>query len=116
MEALDIKKTLGEGSVGVVPLFQQIVRSLLMLQEPALNCRAWIVQLNGSGVPKPLHSHSFMVYAATQDEAAQHIWTIMAAMEPGTPPAGRSVALWQPAPQHQQPDGPVRPGIQTVMG
>jgi heat shock protein HtpX len=115
LAAFDLKKTVGKGGAGPLPLMHRIFAQLVMLEEPALNCRAWIATLAGTGGPAPLARHSFMIYATSSRDAEQRFRKVLAAMEPGSPPLLSNAILWCQAPKEQQPDGPVRPGVQGFL-
>jgi hypothetical protein len=115
LAAFDLKKTVGKGGAGPLPLMHRIFAQLVMLEEPALNCRAWIATLAGTGGPALLAQHSFMIYATSSRDAEQRFRKVLAAMEPGSPPLLPNAILWCQAPKEQQPDGPVRPGVQGFV-
>jgi hypothetical protein len=85
-----------------------------MLEEPVLNCRAWIATLNGGVGPSALNGCSFRIYAPSRSEAESRLGWLLSAMQPSTPPVLNSAIGWQMAPREQQPDSPVRPGIYAV--
>jgi heat shock protein HtpX len=111
--ALDLDRPLGENSVGPIPLVVPILQQLKMLQEPILNCRAWIASFPGKVEPAALAGVSFLIYAPNSDEAKKSLNTILSAMQPGVLPS--QTVSWKTAPKEQQPDGPVYPGIQAVI-
>jgi len=112
LAALDLLRPLGENSVGPVPLVGPILQQLKQLQEPILNCRAWIAALPRDIKPAALAGTSFLVYAPNSEDAKRSLETVLGAMQPDLPmPAIR----WSTAAKEQQPDGPVLPGIQTVF-
>ncbi len=113
--ALDVGRELGDGAVGSLALLPQILQHLLMLEEPVLGCRAWLATLNGGVGPAGLAGKSFRVYAPSQAEAERYLGSLLSAMQPGLPPVSSSAIGWREAPREQQPDGPVRPGIQGVL-
>jgi tetratricopeptide (TPR) repeat protein len=115
LQALDLVRPVGEGSAGPIPHFHQVTRQLLALEEPILNCRAWVARFGTGNVPKALASQSFLIYAPSQADAGKFVLTILGALHPGTPPVLTSAISWRLAPAHQQPDGPARPGIQAVF-
>ena len=112
LAALDLLRPLGENSVGPIPLVGPILQQLKQLQEPILNCRAWIAALPRDIKPTALAGVSFLVYAPSNEEAKKSLDTVLGAMQPELPlPSLR----WSTAPAVQQPDGPVFPGIQAVL-
>lgn len=115
LAALDIQKTVGQGGAGPLPVLRQIFSQLLALQEPVLNCRAWIASLNGGVGPAPLLHHSFMIFAVSREDAQLRLMRLFAAMQPGLPPLDCSRIGWAQAPKEQQPDGPVVPGVQGFV-
>ena len=116
LSALDISRPVGEHGVGPLPLFPRIVGRLLWLQEPVLNCRAWIASVAGNATPRALANASFMIFAPDRPEAEQHFETLLRAMRAGMPPLLPGTVSWREAPREQQPDGPVRPGVQGTLG
>jgi hypothetical protein len=84
-------------------------------REPVLNCQAWIASLNGGVGPPPLLHHSFMIFAASREDAENRLMRLFAAMQPGLPPVNPSRIGWRMASKEQQPDGPVIPGIQGFI-
>jgi tetratricopeptide (TPR) repeat protein len=116
LAALDLKRALGAGGAGPLQIFQQALGQLLMLQEPALNCQAWIATLNGGNSPAALVNRSFMIFAHGRQQAEQTLNTLLGALQPGAPPVLPASIGWRPAPREQQPDGPVRPGVQGLLG
>lgn len=115
LDALDTAKPLPEGAVGPLPLFQQILGLLVSLEDPVLNCAAWIVEFDPEAQPKALSKHSLLVYARTLSDAQQYMAVIIQAMQPDTPPAAENFTDWTKASKVQQPDGPCRPGVQSVL-
>jgi hypothetical protein len=113
--ALDVQKSLGQGGAGPLQVMHQTFSQLLALQEPVLNCRAWIASLNGGVGPAPLLHHSFMIFAVSREDAEQRLMRIFGAMQPGLPPVDSSRIGWRQAPKEQQPAGPVRAGIQGFI-
>jgi Zn-dependent protease with chaperone function/tetratricopeptide (TPR) repeat protein len=111
LAALDIKKTVGPGGAGPIHVMHQTFSQLLALQEPILNCQAWIASLNGGVGPAPLLHHSFMIFALSREDAQNRLMRLFAAMQPGLPPVDPSRIGWRQAPKEQQPDGPAVPGI-----
>lgn len=115
LAALDTERTLGEKAVGPLPLFHQITGQMLFLEEPVIGCRAWIASLNGGKSPKALANKSILIYAPARQGAEQYLNDLMSAMEPSLPPIANAHIGWTEAKKEQQPDGPVRPGIQCVL-
>lgn len=115
LAALDFNRPVGEGGVAPLPLFQAIVGQFVALQEPALGCASWIARLPANATPAAVANTSFVVYAKALEEAEQHLSVILSAMQPGIPPLTPTSIHWRPAPNPQQPDGPVRPGVQAMF-
>ncbi len=116
LAALNTKRPVGEGGIGPLPLFQRIVTQLLQLQEPELNCRAWVARLAANVSVPALANQSFMIYAPARAEAERYLNLIVGAMQPELPPVQSAIIHWHEAPRQQQPDGPCRPGVQGVLG
>lgn len=115
LSALDLSRPLGEKATSPLNVFHEVVGRLALLQDPALNCRAWVVTLTGSATPAGLANQSFLVYAAEQAAAERHFEAILGAMRKGLPPLLPGIVNWREATKQQQPDGPVRPGVQRVL-
>ena len=115
LASLNFQKTPGKGGAGALQVLHQAFAQLVMLEEPILNCRAWIASLNGGGGPPALAHHSFMIYAPSRSEAEQRLIKILGAMQPTSPPVLPSAVGWRQASKEQQPDGPVRPGVQGFL-
>jgi len=115
LAALDITRQGGKKGVGTLPLFGRILGQLLSLEDPVPNCRAWIAKLNGNTSPAVLANTSFMIYSTGRQEAEQSLRTLLDAMQPGLPPVLPTTICWREAPKEQQPDSPVRPGVQGVL-
>ena len=115
LAALDITRPVGKNGVGTLPLFGRILGQLVSMEEPVPNCRAWIAKLNGNASPAALANTSFVIYSPGRQEAEQSLRTILDAMQPGLPPVLPTTICWREAPREQQPDGPVRPGVQGVL-
>jgi hypothetical protein len=113
--ALNTERVLGERALGPLPLFHEITGQLLSLEDPVAGCRAWIASLNGGGSPKALANKSILIYAPARQSAEHYLSNLLAAMEPSLPPVSASEMGWREARQEQQPDGPVRAGIQCVL-
>ena len=115
VEALNLQRPLGDKAVGPLPLFNQILGQLLALEDPARDCRAWIAHLNGGKSPPGLENKSLLVYATSSQQAEDTLFNLFATMQPSAPPFPRSCIGWTQAGQEQQPDGPVRPGVQGIL-
>jgi Zn-dependent protease with chaperone function/tetratricopeptide (TPR) repeat protein len=115
LSALELNRPLGEKATGPLNVFHEVVERLASLQDPSLNCRAWVVSLTGSATPAGLANQSFLVYAAEQKQAEKHFETILGAMRKGLPPFLPGTVNWSEAVQQLQPDGPVRPGVQRAL-
>jgi hypothetical protein len=115
LAALDITRPLGKKGVGTLPLFGRILGQLVSIEDPVPNCRAWIAKLNGNASPAALANTSFVIYSPGRQEAEQSLRTILDAMQPGLPPVLPTTICWREAPKEQQPDRPVRPGVQGVL-
>ncbi len=115
LQALDLKKTPGKDAVGPLPLFGQAITQLLALEEPSLNCQAWLAAFLANASPSALANQSLIIFAPTQTEAEQYLETLLKAMQPGSPPPSPGSIQWSMASRQQQPEGPVRPGVQYVL-
>ena len=86
-----------------------------MLEEPVPNCRAWVARFNNQTIPAALANTGLLVYAPDRAQAEGLLKRILDAMQPGLPPpVGMSIS-WSEAPKQQQPDVPVRPGVQGFV-
>jgi Zn-dependent protease with chaperone function/tetratricopeptide (TPR) repeat protein len=116
--ALNLNQTVGEGSANTVDLVIPIFQQLRLLRDAVLGCKAWIATMSAKMVPAALANVSLLVYAASLDEAQASLATALDAMQAGAtpplPPVPGAVA-WKLAPRVMQPDGPVHPGIQSVV-
>jgi Zn-dependent protease with chaperone function/tetratricopeptide (TPR) repeat protein len=112
LAALNLQRPLGENSVGPIPLVLAILQQLKQMEEPILNCRAWIGSFPGNIQPTAVAGKSFFVYALNNEGAKKYLDTMLNAMQPGTL---TPVAFWRLASKQQQPDGPVQPGIHAVF-
>jgi len=112
LSALDLHRPIGPNSSGALPLIMPVLTRLKLLQEPVLNCRAWLVNFSGAVKSTALAKTTFMVYAPNDAEARQILQPLLEAMQPGDP---LPTTHWRLAPREQQPDGPVYPGIQHVV-
>lgn len=116
LRALDLDRPLGDGAQGPLPLFNDVIEQLLGLQEPALDCRAWIATFTRNVAIAPLANQSFVIFAPARENAEQYVHAILGALQPGKPPILPGAICWQEAPHQRQPDGPVRPGVQCIFG
>ncbi|HEV7928214.1 MAG TPA: M48 family metalloprotease, partial [Verrucomicrobiae bacterium] len=71
LAALNLKCALAEKATGPLPLFQSVLRQLLNLEEPALNCQAWIASMSRQTLPAAAANKSFLVYAPAGQEPAK---------------------------------------------
>jgi hypothetical protein len=115
MSALNTERTLGEKAAGPLPLFHHILSQMLSLEDPVPACRAWVASLNGSKSPPGLLNRALMVHAQSRQEAEGALGRLFSAMQPSIPPLATSSIGWAEAPAEEQPDGPVRPGVQGVV-
>jgi tetratricopeptide (TPR) repeat protein len=115
LAALDITLPVGKKGIGTLPLFARILGQLVSLEEPIPNCRVWIAKLNATASPAALANASFMIYSPGRLEAEESLRRLLDAMQPGLPPILPASICWREAPEEQQPDGPVRPGVQAVL-
>jgi tetratricopeptide (TPR) repeat protein len=115
LAALNLKCALAEKATGPLPLFQSVLRQLLNLEEPALNCQAWIASMSRQTLPAAAANKSFLVYAPAGQEPAKWLQDILQAMQADTTSPLATTAVWRRAPKEQQPFGPVRPGVQGVF-
>jgi tetratricopeptide (TPR) repeat protein len=115
LAALNLNCPLPDKATGPLPLFPNILRQLLNLEEPASNCQAWIASMSPQTSPAAAANKSFLVYAPVGQEPAKWLYDVLQAMQPGTPPPISTTAAWRRAPKEQQPFGPVRPGVQGVF-
>jgi Flp pilus assembly protein TadD len=113
--ALDIQQKVAEGAVGVLEILPQPLHELMLLEEPMLGCRAWIATLHGGVGPAGLAGRSFWIHAPNRVEAERHLESLLGAMQPRPNPGRAAVMAWREAPREQQPDGPVRPGVQPMV-
>lgn len=115
LSALEMKRSLGEKATGPLALFPQTIGHLLTLSDPALNCRAWVATLTGGASPDELKHQSFLVFAHDQSHAEQYFDAVLTALRKDMPPLLPGSLIWREATAKQQPDGPVRPGVQGVI-
>ncbi|MDB6026255.1 MAG: Zn-dependent protease with chaperone function, partial [Verrucomicrobiales bacterium] len=115
LAALNVDRPLGDKAVGPVVLFHQSLRELLMLNEPMLNCRAWVASFGDRASIKVLANQSLMIYALSEQEAEEHLRVLISAMQPGVPPPLPGTIRWREAHHDQQPARAVRSGIQFVF-
>jgi heat shock protein HtpX len=115
LAALNLNLPVGEGSANPVELVLPIFQQLKLLQDPILNCRAWIAAMSQLMKPVALANVTLLIYAPTQAEALAYLSAALAAMQPDLPPPAPNAVTWRAAPREQQPDGPVPPGIQGVL-
>jgi Zn-dependent protease with chaperone function len=113
--ALNVDRALGEKAVGPLPLLHQILGLLLSLDEPVIDCRAWIAHLNGGKSPPGLANKLLLIYARSSQEAEVMLQSLFAKMQPGVPPIPNANIGWEPAGKEKQPDGPVRAGVQCIL-
>jgi hypothetical protein len=85
---------------------------MLWLQQPIVSCQAWMVAFPGNSQPAALAGQTLMVYAGDQQQAQEHLRTVLNALQPDKPPVALNANYWKLAPRPMQPDGPVRPGVQ----
>jgi tetratricopeptide (TPR) repeat protein len=116
LAALDTSRELGEKAVGPLPLFHQINQQLLFLEEPVPGCRAWTAKfgLIGGKPPFGLENKAILVFAPTRQQAEDSFFALFGAMQPDRPPIDRATIGWSEARRDQQPDGPVRVGVQGI--
>ena len=114
LRALDLDRTPGQMSVGALNLLPQTLQHLLDLEEAIGNCQAWIARLNGTTFPKGLQGRALLIYSTARSDAEARLFEIFKALHPGAPPPIPGTIAWQLAERDQQPDGPVRPGIQRL--
>ncbi|HUA66045.1 MAG TPA: M48 family metalloprotease [Alphaproteobacteria bacterium] len=114
LAALNTDLPLGQEGVGTWQILQPILTQMLVLEEPAANCRAWIASFPRNGQATPLSGQSFVVYAQDLPQAQGHLQGFLVALQPGKPPVISSSSKWSPAPRPMQPGGPVRPGVQYL--
>jgi len=94
-------------------LFHEILGRLNGLAEQRLECRAWVATFPAG--PQTLGGRSILVCAQSEVAARLHLETIVNAMA-GKEPAGDLARVsWRLAPQKQQPDRPVPPGVHSVV-
>ncbi len=115
LAALNLHLPVGEESANPVELVLPIFQQLKLLQDPVLDCRAWIVAMSQLMTPAALANVTLLIYAPTQAEAQGYLSAAVAAMQPNRqlPPVPKAMT-WRAAPREQQPDGPVIPGIQGL--
>ena len=115
LTALNLNLPIGEGSANPVELVLPIFQQLKLLQDPILNCRAWIATMSQLMKPVALANVTLLIYAPTQAEAQAYLSAALAAMQPDLPPPVPNAVTWRAAPREQQPDGPVSPGVQGLL-
>ena len=115
LAALNIERPPADGAIGPLPLFGKIMEQLLALREPTLHCQAWVATVRGTANVTELANRSFMIFAQDRQEAEQHFHTVTKALRPGQPPLIPGMVGWREAAKEQQPDGPVRPGLQWAF-
>lgn len=115
LDALDVVRPLGPEAIGPLPLFQRTLELLLALEEPILDCQAHVAKFGAHIVPQALKNLEFLVFARSPADAEEYVNVIRRAMHPGCPPPLPLAILWRVASKQQQPDGPVRPGVQGVL-
>lgn len=113
--ALEMNRPLGEKALGSLGVLHETVNHLLQMHEPSLHCRAWIATLTNSALPAELANQSFLVYARDRVMAEQYFEAVIGALRKGMPPLLPSALIWREASKAQQPDGPVRPGVQGIF-
>lgn len=113
--ALNLKKKLGEEGRPAVALFHEIVRQMLVLEDPIANCRAWIAKINKSPATAIPANTSFLVYGASQEDAQSALQMILQAMQADSTPGEAATISWCEAAREQQPSGLVHPGVQGVL-
>lgn len=111
-DALNLKRLPAKGSIGALALAGQVMGWLISLEARVESCRAWIATLNGGTGPEALANCSFFIYAKTKSEAVDYLNRLLMAMQPGYPPPQPGTVGWREAPGEQQPDVPVKPGVQ----
>jgi len=116
LAALDVNRPLGDGAGGPRQLFPLILTQLVALEAPAANCQSWTATLPMSVSLLALASASLLVYAPAWSDAQRYLEEVLSAMRPGTPPIHPKSIHWRLAAKERQPDRPVRPGVQTVLG
>jgi Zn-dependent protease with chaperone function/tetratricopeptide (TPR) repeat protein len=114
VSALNTERELGERALGPLPLLRQILAQLVSLEEPVAGCRAWIATLKDGRSPAGLANKSLLIYAPSHQYARDSLHRLLSAMQPAVPPIMSDIS-WAEAPKEQQPDQPVRAGIQGVM-
>jgi Zn-dependent protease with chaperone function/tetratricopeptide (TPR) repeat protein len=115
MDSLNLNSPVGEESANPVELVVPVFQQLKALQDPVLNCRAWVARMTPQMVPAALANVSLLIHAPTIQEAKQLLGAMIAAMQPGSVPPTPNMVTWKSAPREQQPDGPISPGIQGVI-
>jgi hypothetical protein len=113
LAALDTKRTLGRKAVPPLNLFGAVIDQLLALRGSPLSCRAWIGTFTGQEIAGPLANVSFLVFARSEEEAADDLRTIADAVLPGTELTSAHVT-YRTAPHDRQPASAVIPGVQCV--
>jgi tetratricopeptide (TPR) repeat protein len=112
IQALNLERPAGDGSVGAVSLGMQVLQQMKALRDPVANCKTWVATLPRAGVAPALAGVSFIVCAVSAEEARRELDAILVAMTPGTPPVS---AAWAMARKEQQPVGLAHPGVQGVL-
>jgi len=95
-------------------LFHQILGRINGLTEQRLDCTAWIATLPAGSLA--LAERSILVCAPSESIARACLETVVTAMQGSESAADLSGVTWRVAPQAQQPDRPVPPGVHSVVG
>jgi tetratricopeptide (TPR) repeat protein len=112
LAALNVDRPVGKEGATAWQIFHPIVTQMLWLQQPIVSCQAWMVAFPGNSQPAALAGQTLMVYAGDQQQAQEHLRTVLNALQPDKPPVALNANHWKLAPRPMQPDGPVRPGVQ----
>jgi Zn-dependent protease with chaperone function/tetratricopeptide (TPR) repeat protein len=114
LAALDVTMPLGKKARSAFDLFSGALAQLWALNEPAADCKAWIIGFLAGTKAGPLTRRSLFVYAHNEREASGYLRTIMQAMEPNNPLMSAIHFNIKEAPKDLQPAQPVRPGVQHL--
>ncbi len=94
-------------------LFHEILGRLNGLAEQRLDCTAWIATLPAGSLA--LAERAILVYAPSESAARAHLAAIVTAMQGSEAAADLTGVRWRIAPNAQQPDRPVPPGVHAVV-
>lgn len=95
-------------------LFHEILGRLNGLNEQRLDCTAWIATVPAGSLA--LAERSILVCAPSESMARDCLETVVTAMQGSESAVDLAGVTWRVAPQAEQPDRPVPPGVHSVVG